>query len=187
MPAPIDLRRDFSPAQLRQFAETLPDRAHARRVRAIAAILEGKTRTQAAKTGGMERQTLRDWVHRFNADGPEGLKSLRSPGRPPKLDAAQQTELATIIARGPDPTTLGIKRWRLGDLVRVIRERFSVEHDEVSVGRIMKRLGYFYTGVEWRPDPSLAEPDTPASSNEVRDAAPACGNNQHDLRSTWNC
>lgn len=154
MPAPIDVRTDFTPDQLNLYADSLQDRAHARRVRAIAAVLQGHTRTEAAKIGGMERQTLRDWVHRFNTCGPDGLKSLRSPGRPPKLDAAQLTQLADIISKGPDQTVHGVRRWRLTDLVRVIRENFAIEHDEVSVGRIMKRMGYSYTGVEWRPKPA---------------------------------
>lgn len=146
MPAPIDVRRDFTPDQLRDIADGMPDRSHARRLRAIAAIIAGKTRAEAASIGGMERQTLRDWVHRFNAEGPAGLKNLRPPGRPPKLTAAQQSELAAIVAKRPEAHG----RWRLADLVRIIRDRFGIDHDEVSVGRIMKKLGYAYNGAEWR-------------------------------------
>lgn len=149
MPAPVDVRGDYSPEQLREISASLPDQNHARRLLAIAAILEGVNRTDAARIGGMERQTLRDWVHRFNSHGPEGLKNLRSPGRPPKLDPSQQAELAEVIAAGPDPAS-GSGRWRLADLVDVIRERFDVNHDAVSVGRIMRRLGYRYNGTEWQ-------------------------------------
>ena len=155
MPAPIDVRSDYSPQRLREIAGTLKDRSHARRLKAIAAILEGTNRTEAAKIGGMERQTLRDWVHRFNSLGPDGLKNLSSPGRPPKLDAAQRDELSKLIAAGPDPAN-GIGRWRLIDVVSVIRNRFGVEHDAVSVGRIMKRLGYYYTGAEWQREATQA-------------------------------
>ncbi len=186
MPAPIDVRTDFRPDQLRAYADTLTDRAHARRVRAIAAVLEGHTRREAANIGGMERQTLRDWVHRFNTDGPAGLKSLRSPGRPPKLDVAQQNELAVIIARGPDPLAHGVRRWRLADLVRLIRDQFGVEHDEVSVGRIMKRLGYSYTGVEWRPnfEPS---PATPADHRDEPRETSAFDKHARESRPVLNC
>lgn len=172
MPAPIHVKTDFTPAQLRSLADAVSDRSHARRLRAIAAVLEGQTRTQAARLGGMERQTLRDWVHRFNTDGPDGLKSLRSPGRPPKLDAAQQAELADLIAQGPDPLHGGARRWRLSDLVKLIRDRFSVNHDEVSVGRIMRRLGYVYAGAEWRPV-DQAQPQAPpdAAPDEPQETA----------------
>jgi transposase len=160
MPAPIDVHGNFTSDQLREIAEQLPDRSHARRVRAIAAILDGKTRAEAASIGGMERQTLRDWVHRFNTDGPDGLKNLRPTGRPPKLTPSQRRELASIIANGPDAQAHGVSRWRLADVVRVIRDRFGVDHDEVSVGRIMKKLGYVYNGAEWR----IAPPGTEGKS-----------------------
>jgi transposase len=146
MPAPVDVRQDYTPGQLRDIAATLTDIQHGRRLRAIAAVLEGKSRTQAASIGGMERQTLRDWVHRFNTEGPDGLKNVRPPGRPPKLGSEQ---LAAIEALVSDPQAHGLRRWRLADLALVIRERFGVEHDEVSVGRVMKRLGYSYNGVDW--------------------------------------
>lgn len=154
MPAPIDLRTDYTAEMLHEIASSVGDRAHARRLRAVAAILAGRSRSEAAKIGGMERQTLRDWVHRFNTEGPDGLKSHRSPGRPPKLHPSQRDELAALIAAGPQPDATGIKRWRLCDLVQLIRDRWGVEHDEVSVGRIMKRLGYVYTGFEWQTSPS---------------------------------
>ena len=188
MPAPIDVRTDYTPDQLRAYADDLTDRAHARRVRALAAVLEGQTRSDAAKIGGMERQTLRDWVHRFNAEGPAGLKSLRSPGRPPKLSLAQQDELAALVAKGPDALAGGVRRWRLADLVRLIHDRFGVEHDEVSVGRIMKRLGYTYNGVEWRPAEAGASSsgnDSP-SSEDPREAS-SYGGNLRDVPHVLNC
>jgi transposase len=176
MPAPIEVRRAYTSDQLRQIADALPDRSHARRVRAIAAILDGKSRAEAARIGGMERQTLRDWVHRFNTEGPDGLKNLRPPGRPPKLTSAQQAELAGIIANGPDQRAQGaVSRWRLADVVRVIRDRFGIDHDEVSVGRIMRRLGYTYNGVEWRsasgPDDDGSDHDGDAAATQERSSA----------------
>lgn len=158
MPAPIRIRRDFTPDRLREIADQLPDRAHARRIRAIAAILEGKSRAEAAVIGGMERQTLRDWVHRFNSAGPDGLKNLRPPGRPPKLTTAQQAELAAIINSGPPQWSQG--RWRLSDVAREIHDRYGIDLDEVSVGRVMKRLGYAYSGADWRLTPARADAES---------------------------
>lgn len=189
MPAPVDVRRDLTPQQLDEIADALTDRAHARRIRAIAAVLQGHTRTQAAKIGGMERQTLRDWVHRYNTEGPDGLKSLRSPGRPPKLNAEQQEQLAAFIAAGPDFSAHGVHRWRLTDLVRVIRDRFGVDHDEVSVGRMIKRLGYVYTGVEWRLDAAPASEIDEPESNDTLESAPQSQyqNSTRDVRPLLNC
>ncbi len=67
----------------------------------IAAALDGMSRWEAAKIGGMDRQTLRDWVHRFNAHGPAGLKDNYRRGNPRRLSAARQAELAQIVETGP--------------------------------------------------------------------------------------
>ena len=87
-------------------------------------------RTEAARIGGMDRQTLRDWVHRFNALGPEGLKDTWSKGNPPRLSPDQQHELAALVEAGPNRAVDGVVRWRQVDLQRVIRERFGVRYHE---------------------------------------------------------
>lgn len=150
MPAPIELRRDYTAQQLRDYAAAIEDESHARRLLAIAAILEGRSRTRAAEIGGMERQTLRDWVHRFNESGPDGLKSMRSPGRPPKLDDKQRKQLAHLIGSKHAPELN--PRWRLADVARLVRDEFGVDLDEVSVGRLMRSFGYTYTGTRWSKD-----------------------------------
>ena len=78
----------------------------------------------------MDRQTLRDWVHRFNAEGPDGLKDAWSSGLAPRLSPAQQAELAEIVETGPDRAVDGVVRWRRVDLKRVIEERFGVVYHE---------------------------------------------------------
>ena len=62
----IPVRPDYSASEVRQFAKRAKDAAQARRLLAIAAVLDGASREDAAKIGGMDRQTLRDWVIRFN-------------------------------------------------------------------------------------------------------------------------
>src|SRR5262249_21996683 len=79
----------------------------ARRLLALAAVLDGQSRGAAARIGGMDRQTLRDWVHAYNAKGPNGLINATSPGRPPKLTKAQKEKLRPIIVAGPDPVKEG--------------------------------------------------------------------------------
>jgi transposase len=100
------------------------------------------SRTEAARIGGMDRQTLRDWVHRFNERGLDGLKDSWSRGNPSRLSPAQQTELARLVETGPDRAVHGVVRWRRIDLQRVISERFGVIYHERTVGKVLKQLGF---------------------------------------------
>jgi transposase len=94
-------------------------------------------RTDAARIGGMDRQTLRDWVHRFNEYGLEGLKETWSKGNPPRLSPEQQAELAHLVEAGPDRAVQGVMRWRRVDLQRLIAERYGVTHQERTVGKLL--------------------------------------------------
>ena len=80
MPAPVRLRTDFSTTELRRLAKKAKDANRSRRLLSLAAVLDGKSRAEAATIGGMDRQTLRDWVHRFNTAGPDGLEHSRTGG-----------------------------------------------------------------------------------------------------------
>jgi transposase len=136
-------RTELDAAGLRRAAGRERDAAASRRMLALALVLEGLTRTKAARTAGMDRQTLRDWVHRYNAEGLAGLRD-RVGGTGPKrrLSAEQEAELAEWVRRGPDLATHGVVRWRRADLTRVIAERFGVVLAERSVGHVLRRLGF---------------------------------------------
>jgi transposase len=138
----VALREDFGAAELRRLAGKTHDAKQARRLLAVAAVYDGNSRAEAGRIGGMDRQTLRDWVHRFNAKGPEGLLNAKPSGRPPTLSAEQKQELKEIVEVGPDPAKDAVVRWRCVDLRRVINERFGADLDEVSIGRILKELGF---------------------------------------------
>jgi len=138
----IGLRDDFEGDDLRRFARKATDADQARRLLALAGVYDGMDREAAARIGGMDRQTLRDWVHRFNERGPEGLINAKSSGRPSKLSTAQKEELRRLVEAGPDPQVDGVVRWRCVDLRRVLGERFAVDLSEVSIGRVLKELGY---------------------------------------------
>jgi len=142
MPAAVKLRTDFSAAELRGLAKKVKDASQSRRLLSLAAVLDGKSRAEAATIGGMDRQTLRDWVHRFNAAGPDGLKDHWADGPPPRLSAEQKAELAWIVETGPDREKDGVVRWRRIDLQRVIAERFGVDYCERYVGTLLKQLGF---------------------------------------------
>jgi transposase len=134
-------RLDFSSADLRREALRCGDARAACRMLAIALVLDGASRTDAAQSCGMDRQTLRDWVHRYNQEGIAGLSNLSAPGRPAALTPEQMAQLKAIVLAGPDPRGGGVVRWRCCDLRRVIAERFEVEVHERTVGKLPHRLG----------------------------------------------
>lgn len=134
-------RRDVSAVELRQAASRLRDGAVVRRVLALAMILDGASRQQAAKACGMDRQTLRDWVHRYNEQGLAGLSDRPHRGRPARLSADQMAELKALVLAGPDRERHGVVRWRCIDLRGEITRRFSVELHERSVGKLLRKLG----------------------------------------------
>jgi len=135
-------RKDLTPAQLRTAAGKTKDGRAARRMLAIALVLEGMDRTTAAKTCGMDRQTLRDWVHRYNAEGLAGLTNRRSPGPPARLSPEQKAELAALVEAGPDPERDGVVRWRRIDLKRQIETMFGVALHERTVGKQLAALSF---------------------------------------------
>jgi transposase len=149
-------RRDMTPAQLRVAAGRTKDGRVARRILAIALALEGVGRKTAAQSCGMDRQTLRDWVHRYNAEGLAGLANRGGSGCKPRLTAAQKEELAAWVEAGPDPETDGVVRWRCADLKRRIEAEFRVQLHERTVGKHLTALGYRRLSV--RPQHPKADP-----------------------------
>ena len=109
---------------------------------ALALVLDGVDRTTAARHCGMDRQTLRDWVHRYNAEGLKGLDDLKAPGAAPKLTDAQKDKLAILVEDGPDLDVDGVVRWRRIDLRDKIKSLFGVKMHERSVGKYLTALGY---------------------------------------------
>ncbi len=135
-------RTDLSAEALRAAARGTKDGYQARRLLALALVLDGASRTAAARAAGMDRQTLRDWVHRYNGEGVAGLRDRPRSGRPGQLSEAQLAELARLVEAGPDPAVHGVVRWRCVDLQGEIRTRFGVEISERHVGRLLQRLKF---------------------------------------------
>ena len=95
MPSAVPLRTDFSARELRRLAKQSRDNSQSSRLLSLAVVLDGVSRDDAARIGGMSRQTLRDWVHRFNVGGPDAL-----------LDAWKR-----LIAKPETLTAIGMRRW----------------------------------------------------------------------------
>lgn len=114
----------------------------ARRLLALSPIYDGGLRSEAARHGGVSLQTIRDWVLRFNARGPDGLMDDKSTGAPPRLNAGQRAALARAVEHGPVPYTDGVVRWRLCDLVTWLHDEYDAILDETTMGRALKDMGY---------------------------------------------
>ena len=142
MPSGVRLREDYSAEELRRLARRSKDVNQSRRLLSLAAVRDGMDRGSAAKIGGMDRQTLRDWVHRFNALGLEGLMDNWTEGPKPRLSAEQLAQFAQIVEAGPDGEKDGVVRWRRVDLKRVIAERFGIDFHPRYVGKLLKKLGF---------------------------------------------
>jgi transposase len=133
-------RTEHTASELRGFAAKCRDAAQGRRLLAIAMVLDGATRLEAARRTGMDRQTLRDWVHRYNETGVGGLLSRLAPGPMPKLTEAQMAELRELVVAGPDPEKHQVVRWRCVDLRAEVTRRFSVTVPERTIGKWLRKL-----------------------------------------------
>ncbi len=139
---PIPLRLDFDSALVRAAARRSKDGAQARRLLALAAIYEGASRTEAARIGGVTVQIVRDWVVKFNADGPAGLIDRKAPGQPSRLNAAHREALIAMIESGPMPGVHGVVRWRLIDLAQWLWDAFALSISKPTLSRELRALGY---------------------------------------------
>ena len=141
--ASVRLRGDFDAAGVRRLAREAGDADQARRLLAIAAVYEGMSREAAARLAGMDRQTLRDWVQRFNDEGAAGLVNRPPPGNPRRLAPEQEAELARLVETGPASAGLGhLARWRCADLKELIQQRWGVGYHERTIGKLLDRLGF---------------------------------------------
>jgi transposase len=138
MPA-LMIRDDIGSEELRRQARREHDGRISARLIAIANALDGMDRASAARLAGMDRQTLRDWVHRYNAEGIAGLCDRPKPGRTPKLTEGQMASLKAVVLAGPDPGDQ-IGRWRIVDLCRYVEERWEVSYSETGMLRLLWSL-----------------------------------------------
>ncbi len=142
MAAAIGLRSDFDGAELRKLARASKDAKQVRRLLALASIYEGSSRSEAARIGGVTLQIVRDWVVRFNAQGPTGLIDGKAPGGPSLLNDDQRRALVQAIEDGPIPAAHGVVRWRLIDLAQWIWDEFSISISKQTLSREVRALGY---------------------------------------------
>jgi putative transposase len=159
-------RTDHTSGALRSLAGKCRDGAQVRRLLALTMVLDGHSRSAAASSNGMDRQTLRDWVHRYNQEGVEGLKTRSIPGRTPSLTASQMAGLYKLVVKDPDLATDKVVRWRCVDRLAVVKRRFSVEVHESTIGKWLHQLGL--TRLQPRPVHPKKDPDAEARFKKLR-------------------
>jgi transposase len=157
----LKIRKDRTPAMLRRLAKEEGDARVARRLLAIANALAGMSRADAANSAGMDRQTLRDWVIRYNAHGVAGLLDRWKGGRPPLLTAGEQAQLLEIVLAGPDPERDGFCAFTREDLVAIAKRKFGKSMHPVSMGRLLRRLDL--SRQKARPSHPLKDPAAAAA------------------------
>ena len=143
-------RMEHTAADLRRLAAGSGDAAVVRRLLALALVLDGSRREDAARLAGMDRQSLCDWVHRYNADGVPGLSDRQGGGAKARLSAEQEAEVAGWVRTGPDLETDKVVRWRCSDIQARIKDLFGVAFHERSVGRLLRRLRFSHVSVRPR-------------------------------------
>ena len=179
MPKALTITRDDSTAaELREAATRSNDADATRRMLALALVLEGYKRGEAGKLCGMDRQTLRDWVLRYNAERIAGLCNRIAAGPKPRLTPQQEAAVAELVRKGPDRAVDGVVRWRRVDLARVIKARFNVILAERSVGAMLRRLGFRRLSVRPRhpqQDPAARETHKKTSPIWSKPLSPSMG------------
>jgi len=149
-------RTDMSAQDLRCAARRTKDGRVVRRILAIALVLEGVDRATAARSSGMDRQTLRDWVHRYNIEGLEGLSDRQGRGAKSRLSLKQQAQFVAWVEAGPDLVKDGVVRWRCADLQARVKEEFGVKLHERTIGKYLAKHGFRRLSV--RPEHPKTDP-----------------------------
>ncbi len=142
MGSPVPLRDDFDATALRRFARRSQDSNQSRRLLALAAIYDGGSRGDAACIGSVGLQTVRDWVLRFNAAGPDGVVDGKAPGQTPKLNKARRRALVRIVESGPIPAVHWVVRWRLIDLAQWVWDEFGISISKQTLSRELRAMGF---------------------------------------------
>ncbi len=141
MPSAIAIRDGISSAELRHAARREADSRVVYRLLAIANALDDMSRERATEQAGMDRQALRDWVIRYNAEGTDGLHDRPRSGRPSFLDDGQMAVFRVMVLRGPDVERDGVSSWKAKDLCLLVERRFGIRYQENGMLKLLHSIG----------------------------------------------
>ena len=170
----IAVRTDYTSGEVRRLAQRAKDAGQARRLLAIAAVLDGSWREEAARLGGMDGRTFGTGWIRFNAQGPERLINIPSPGAPAKLTAEHKAFLAQVVEEGPVPAIHGVVRWRACDLIMRLHEEFGLSVSDDTIYRALHKLGFSHLSARpqaYKQDPEAIEAFKKTSPRASRTSA----------------
>jgi transposase len=142
--ASLPIRRDLNAAELRALARTENDARVSRRLLALALALDGISRGEAARQAGMDRQALRDWVVRYNAEGVDGLRDRVRPGRPALLAPELEEELRQLIEAGPDFERDGVVEYRVKQIRGLALRHFGADYSRSGMQGRLHRMKLSY-------------------------------------------
>ena len=164
----VPIAAERTPAELRALARRERDGRVSARLLALANALDGMSRDAAARAAGMDRQTLRDWVHRYNAEGVAGLRDRPRRGRPCGLDEGRQAALKGLVLKGPKLKRDGCVAWRTRDLRELVERRFGVRYSESGVRRLLHGLD-----LSWQKARPVHPRADPGAQERFKKACPA--------------
>jgi transposase len=130
----------ISAEQLRRKAKTESNARVRVRLLAIASVLDGMSRQDAASSAGLSRNALHDWISRYNQEGIPGLSDRPRSGRPANLDAQQADNFKQRVQAGADPSSDGLVAFRGWKLQQILRQEFSADYALSSVYQVLSRL-----------------------------------------------
>jgi transposase len=159
--AALKIAGHYEAAELRAMARREKNGRVASRMVAIAHALDGMKRVAAAELAGMDRQTLRDWVIRYNDHGLAGLADLPKGHNPEKLTDEEKAILKDKILQTPDPAKDGVCAWRVADLCAFVEARFQKQVSLSGMWGILKRMGLSH---------QKTRPVHPKSDRDAQDA-----------------
>ena len=158
--ASVEITRGIEAQELRRLGRLEKSGRVAARMFAIAHALDGMSRETSARLAGMDRQALRDWVHRFNAEGVEGLRDRPRSGRRCRITEDDKKKFCEVVEAGPDPKKDQLTRWRQVDLRDWLSKECGTNYHKRTVGKLLKRFGYSHIStraVHPQNDPALLE------------------------------
>jgi len=169
--ASVEITRNIEAKELRRLGRLEKSGRVAARMFAIANALDGMSRETSAKLAGMDRQALRDWVHRFNAEGIEGLHDRPRSGRRSRITEDDRKKFCEVVEAGPDPKKDKLTRWRQVDLRDWLSKECGTSYHKRTVGKLLKRFGYSHIStraVHPQNDPALLDDFKKSSSPTSR-------------------